>query len=398
MTDTTPKLSPSANGSSPEIPDFELVREIGQGGFGRVWLARNRTTGCWRAVKVIPKSHVGKADPAGREIASITRFDTGAQREHPNLLTIHHVGQTADHLFYVMDLADDLQGSAAQETTSYQAATLERRLADGPLLPEECLRNTTQLLQGLASLHEAGMIHRDVKPANCLFAGGQLKLADFGLLTEAGPQVSRIGTQKYMPPDGRMGTRADVYAAGLVIYEMLTGLPVDRFPQLGRQADAVAGSLTLASTLRIVLHACQPDPTQRFADAGQMLAELDRLMDEPPLQNRAGRRTFLAVGGAAALGVLAFGIYWWLRPERVHVNFISYPFGATVLLDGREVRGPEGDPLKTPCTVDDLPAKPHDVALRYPGRPDAELGAIDFSKVRQVVGRWDDQSEGSGLP
>ena len=93
-----------------------------------------------------------------------------------------------------------------------------------------------QLLAGLASLHAAGMVHRDVKPANCLFVGGQLKLADFGLLTEAHPLVSRLGTQKYMPPDGRMDMRADVYAAGLVIYEMLSGLPVDDFPRLGRQS------------------------------------------------------------------------------------------------------------------------------------------------------------------
>jgi serine/threonine protein kinase len=125
-------------------------------------------------------------------------------RDHPNLLTIHHVGQTGDHLFYVMDLADNLRGPAVCEPSGYEAATLERRLADGPLPPEECVRCARQLLEGLASLHQAGMIHCDVKPANCLFVDGQLKLADFGLLTEANPQVSRIGTHKSMPPDGHM--------------------------------------------------------------------------------------------------------------------------------------------------------------------------------------------------
>jgi hypothetical protein len=103
------------------------------------------------------------------------------------------------------------------------------------------------------------------------------------------------------------------------------------------------------------------------------------------------------VAGLIVAGILAFGTYWWLRPERVHVNFISYPFGATILLNGREVRGPNGEPLKTPCTLDNLPAKPHEVTLRHPGWPDSELGAIDFSKTRQVVGRWDVETEVPGV-
>ena len=85
----------------PNIPDFDLVRPIGEGGFGRVWLARNRATGHLRAVKVIPLRRAGRTDPAGREITSLTRLEANLRRQHPNLLHIHHVGKTADHLFYV---------------------------------------------------------------------------------------------------------------------------------------------------------------------------------------------------------------------------------------------------------------------------------------------------------
>ena len=240
MSQTNSDARPDWQHAPPQVPDFDLLRPVGQGGFGEVWLAINRTTGCLRAVKMIPLRQAGHADPAAREITSLARLETRLDRQHPNLMTIHHVGKTADYLFYVMDAADDARGGAASNTPDYRPATLQTRLQDGPLPADDCREYAGQLLAGLASLHAAGMVHRDVKPANCLFVGGQLKLADFGLVTEVHPLVSRIGTQKYMPPDGCMDKRADVYAAGLVIYEMLSGLPVDDFPMLGRQAERAA--------------------------------------------------------------------------------------------------------------------------------------------------------------
>ncbi len=398
MNGTGAERSSSGEHSPPEIPDFELIRQIGQGGFGRVWLARNRTTHQLRAVKVIGKSRVGTADPAGREIVSLIRLEANLRHQHPNLLTIHHVGQTADHLFYVMDLADNVTGTTPSEQPGYEPATLQRRLADGPLPARECLVCARQLLDGLASLHKAGMIHRDVKPANCLFVDGQLKLADFGLLTEASPQVSRLGTQKYMPPDGRMDARADVYAAGLVIYEMITGLPADRFPQLGRRADAVADDPTLSALMRLALGGCPRDPRDRFADAGEMLAELDRRSRVRERKVGVRRRAVVVWAGAAVLGGLAVGGYWWMRPARVHVNFVTYPFDATILLDGRQLRGPDGTPVRTPCTVEDLPAETCRVTFQHPHRPDLNAGPFDFSRTRQVVAHWESAASDPDAP
>ena len=147
-------------------------------------------------------------------------------------------------------------------------------MAAGPLDPAECERCAEQLLAALACLHEAGMVHRDVKPANCLFLGGELKLGDFGLLTAASLTVSRLGTLRYMPPDGCMDARADVYAAGLVIYEMMTGLGAERFPSLGQRAQTIAEDRRLGRLNRLALRACDPDPSRRFRDAREMLAEL----------------------------------------------------------------------------------------------------------------------------
>ena len=187
-------------------------------------------------MKVISRARAGSRDPAGREVASLVRLEANLRRRHPNLLAIHHVGETAEHLFYVMDLADNLANQTDPISSTYCPATLENCLAAGPLSVAECERCAKQLLAALACLHEAGMVHRDVKPANCLFLGGELKLGDFGLLTAADRTVSRLGTLRYMPPDGCMDARADVYAAGLVIYEMLTGFGTERFPCLGDRA------------------------------------------------------------------------------------------------------------------------------------------------------------------
>ena len=115
-----------------QVPDFDLLRPIGEGGFGQVWQARNRTTGQPRAVKLISLDRSGNRDPAGREIASLSRLEASIRCHHPNLLVIHHVGQTAEHLFYVMDLADDLAGQSDLASSEYRPATLASRLAAGP--------------------------------------------------------------------------------------------------------------------------------------------------------------------------------------------------------------------------------------------------------------------------
>jgi len=391
MGDPPKHASPDGSPVPPEIPDLDLLRPIGRGGFGEVWLAANRTTGHLRAVKLIPLERSGTADPAGREITSLTRLEANLQRQHPNLLTIHHVGKTADHLFYVMDAADDLSGGPASSDPGYQPATLQRRLEGGPLGAERCLGYAEQLLTGLASLHEAGMVHRDVKPANCLLVHGELKLADFGLVAEADRQASRVGTRGYMPPDGRMDTRADVYAAGLVIYEMLTALPPDRFPRLGPRAHELDESPLLGALVRLVLRACDPDPKRRFRDAREMLAELKgwELPAAAP-RWRSRRPWILSIAAVAIAAGLAAIVWWATRPPRVDVNFLTAKphFDAEIYLDDVRQETADGAPCTTPCTIKDLPARVHRVKFKREGLPDLDYGPVDFAQTRQIVGRW----------
>ncbi len=326
----------------PEVPDLELLRRIGQGGFGEVWLAVNRATGRLRAVKLIPL-HGHRMDPA-----------------------------------------DDLSGGPANAEPDYRPATLARRLEQGPLPTGECRETARQLLSGLAHLHAAGMIHRDVKPANCLWVGRQLKLADFGLLTAANSQASRLGTVKYMPPDGRMDARADVFAAGLVLYELLTGLPAEAFPRLGTRAREITADPELARLNRLVLRACQPAPDRRFRDAGQMLAALEA---PPP---RLPRRRLLLTAVIVCLLSLAAAASLYFRPQppRVDVNFISEPFEATIYLDGVQLTALDGTPYTTPCTARDLPGGKHHLLFRHPERGDYDAGRLDLTQTREVTVRW----------
>ena len=349
--------------SPPEVPDFDLIRRIGGGGFGQVWLATNRTTGQLRAVKVIGRHRSEGVDPAGREISSLTRLEANLRRRYPNLLTIHHVGKTAEHLFYTMDVADDVTGVPASLQPDYQPATLRSRIESGPLPAEECFRCARQLLAGLAWLHEAGMVHRDVKPSNCLFVVGELKLADFGLLTEADALVSRVGTQTYMPPDG--------------------------LPSLGAGGREIAEDPTLSTLNRLVLRACQPDPQQRFPDAGRMLAELVPPEPQTVAQHRQTRRRLsVLVASVAVTLVVAWAAWWATHPGRVHVNFITEPFEATIYLDGTQLLDPEDRPYRTPCSVPDLPAREHHVVFRLEGRDNLDAGRVDFAETREIIQRW----------
>jgi len=298
-----------------------------------------------------------------------------------------------------MDLADDVTGGPGSTDPSYQPATLQSRLQTGPLTPEECWRRTGELVTGLAALHDAGMIHRDVKPANCLFVEGELKLADFGLLTEADRQISRVGTVNYMPPDGHMDARADVYAAGLTIYEMITGLPSSCFPSLGEHSANFAEDSHLLRLNRLVLRACQSAPDARFANAREMLHELTR-------PTPAGRSWLFRYPGWVGLGALCSLLVlvltiigrWPSRQERVWVNFVTEPFEATIELDGAQLLKQDGTPYTTPCTVHDVPAGIHHVVFKRESLNDLDMGRIDLREHHDIEIRWDSEVNRHSIP
>ena len=167
----------------PQIPDHEVLRVIGKGAYGVVWLARS-VLGTHRAVKVVHRSEFASERPYEREFSGIQRFEP-VSRLHPGLVSILHVGRpdSGDYFYYVMEVADDWETGRIIDPGKYRPLTLSARMKQGRIPLVECLEIARQLSAALAVLHERGLIHRDIKPSNIIFVNGAAKLADIGLVT-----------------------------------------------------------------------------------------------------------------------------------------------------------------------------------------------------------------------
>ncbi|HEY6099334.1 MAG TPA: serine/threonine-protein kinase, partial [Anaeromyxobacter sp.] len=189
---------------------FELVREIGRGGFGVVYEARDRELGRNVAFKA-----VRTGDRAAlREERLLREAEAAARLSHPNIVTLHDVGRAEQGPFLVLEL---LRGQ-----------TLADRLEQGPLPTREGLRIVVEIARGLAHAHAEGVVHRDLKPANVfLCEDGQVKLLDFGLAHALGRRRLDGGTPAFMAPEQWKGApedeRTDVFALGVLLFRMLSG-------------------------------------------------------------------------------------------------------------------------------------------------------------------------------
>lgn len=295
-------VSPVGGREPPQVPDHVLLRVVGRGAYGEVWLARN-TLGTARAVKVVHRDDFGDARPFDREFRGIRKYEP-VSRSHEGLIDILQVGQTesGNSFYYVMELADatraapsdtkDLGGPATDgrgsvpgtspggDTTlsDYTPRSLRHELQVRGRLPmSECLEIVESITGGLAHLHAAGLVHRDVKPSNIVFVGEKAKLADIGLVTDAGDARSMVGTDGYLPPEGAGSPEADVYSLGKVLYEIMTGLDRRRFPELPAEPGAPGESGVARELNLIVLKACARDPRERYPSAAGLVRDLERV-------------------------------------------------------------------------------------------------------------------------
>src|SRR5438874_1366138 len=264
----------------PQIPDHELIRCIGRGSYGEVWLARN-IMGTYRAVKIVYRRTFKDAHPFEREFNGIQKFEP-VSRTHEGLVDILQIGRNDrdGYFYYVMELADD--GSEIhnpqpeiRDWESYAPKTIESEIKQRGRLPfEECLQLSLSLTAALSHLHKGGLVHRDIKPSNIIFVKGIPKLADIGLVADTSEAKSYVGTEGFIPPEGPGTPRADIYSLGKVLYEIATGKDRQRFPEPPTLLGEFSDREQLLELNEVILKACENDPKKRYPSAEHMHSEL----------------------------------------------------------------------------------------------------------------------------
>lgn len=300
---------PVATPARPVVPDYELVRRIGSGSYGDVWLARG-ATGIWRAIKLVWRERFADAEPFEREWRGLREFAAISLGEATQLALLH-VGRDdgAGFFYYVMELADDAERGREIEAARYVPLTLTQLRRTRERLPAaECVRHGVELARVLAGLHARGLVHRDIKPSNVILVHGVAKLADIGLVAPAANARTFVGTEGYVPPEGPGAPGGDVFALGKVLYELATGLDRQEFPQLPSELSRVPDHEGLLALNAVILRACEARPEKRHRDGAALLAELEALQAGRPAR-RFAPWLIVAVASVAVVAVLA----WWWR-------------------------------------------------------------------------------------
>ncbi len=300
----------------PSIPDYELLKLVGRGSYGDVWLARG-VTGVFRAVKIVWRERFSDPQPFEREFRGLKEFAAVSLTEARQLALLH-IGRNEKESFfyYVMEVADDAATGREIDPASYVPNTLrEVRTRRGRLPAAEVLNLGVEIARGLAVLHQRNLVHRDIKPSNVIIVGCAPKLADIGLVASASAALTFVGTEGYVPPEGPGAPAADVFSLGKLLYELATGLDRHDYPRLPPDFAALPDRKELLELNEVLIRACEPDARKRHHDATALLDELLLLQAGRSVRRMrtTERRLSRAVRIAAALlifaGIAGVGAY-----------------------------------------------------------------------------------------
>ncbi len=392
-------LQRSADSSAfPASSRFQFRKQLGEGAFGRVFLALDQVLQRLVAIK-IPLAQEGAPEALARladfAIAEARRV---AALDHPVIVPVLDVLRENGVVWVVSKYAE--------------GESLSNRLTRGPLPVTQAVDLTIKLAEALQQAHLKGLVHRDVKPSNIILGvNGEPHLLDFGLAAPVGQpgraEEGFTGTLPYLPPEALTGTaeadpRLDIYAMGVVLYQMLTGTR----PYPGTKATmahAIEAPATRPMIPRsagvdrrleaVCLRAISHDPAQRQATAAEFAEDLRRC--RPVDAARMSRRHWLAVA-ACGLTVAALGT-WFLIPGTTRVVIGTVPAGATVSFvpvdnelaivrakartckAGQFIDLPPGDYR----VVAQLNESFHEVFRRVPSNNDSQTGALQHLRWKR---------------
>jgi serine/threonine protein kinase len=343
---------------------YQITSQIGKGGMGEVYQAKDQKLGRDVAIKVLPEEFAKDAD-------RVARFQREAKvlasLNHANIAAIYGLEESEGTNFLVLELVE--------------GETLAERLRRGPIPVQESLKLALQIAEALEAAHEKGVIHRDLKPSNIkVTPDGKVKVLDFGLakayagdreevnlsnsptLSDAATQQGVIlGTAAYMSPEQARGKavdkRADIWAFGCVLFEMLTGRPAFSGKDVTDILAAVIRSepewnslpVNLHWRLREVFERClKKDTQERYHDISDVKVDIQRVLTDPsgvfsqPIMTvgprRGLRKTLPWIAAVVILSFITGAIVWNLRkPEPRHVIRLDHELPAGQQFSGHNI-------------------------------------------------------------
>ncbi len=309
----------SAEEMRERFPQFEILEYLGRGGMGVVYKARQKALDRVVAIKVLAGEWQGDADFAAR---FEREAKTLAQMSHPNIVTVHDFGDAGGLYYIVMEYIDGVN--------------LRDLLREGKMAPEQALAIVPPVCEALEYAHGKGVVHRDIKPENLLLdRDGRVKIADFGIASLVGATGEKSGTPPYMAPEqesGAVDRRTDIYALGVVLYEMLTGERPAK--------DVVAPSRKVEVDVKIdemVLRALEKEPERRYQTAGELRTVVETIQPassgsggsstkDPPRSRGMFRRWWwvllVLIPVGLLLGIAGGAVFYGIQPKKYEAKSV----------------------------------------------------------------------------